>query len=246
VIGVDRDGEALKRAEPLVADLPVCLVEANFCDVPDVLAEMGIPEVDGILLDLGISSDQLADKSRGFSFDSDGPLDLRFDPNQREPAWALLDRLPERRIADLIYEYGEERFSRRIARAIVAARRRTPIRTARQLAELVCRCAGQRNRRRSRIHPATRTFQALRIAVNDELGALERALVCLPDVMRIGARIAVISFHSLEDRRVKNAFRNDPRYEVLTKKPIRPIEDEVLQNPRSRSARLRVGERCEE
>jgi 16S rRNA (cytosine1402-N4)-methyltransferase len=157
-----------------------------------------------------------------------------------------LERLSEKHLADLIYEFGEERFSRRIARAIVAARRQAPIRSSRELAQLVLRCFPRGAPRRRRIHPATRTFQALRIAVNDELAALDSALDRYPGIMRAGARIAVISFHSLEDRRVKHAFRDDPRYAILTKKPIRPIEEEILRNPRARSARMRVGEKQEQ
>jgi 16S rRNA (cytosine1402-N4)-methyltransferase len=246
VVGFDRDPAAVQAAEISLAELPVRLLAADFSTAPDLLADLGIGTVDGILLDLGMSSDQLADPERGFSFESEGPLDLRFDPQQGEPAWRLLERLSERHLADLIYEYGEERFSRRIARAVVGTRRGAPLRTSRDLAQLVCSCVPKTSRRRSRLHPATRTFQALRIAVNDELGSLDRALARLPNVLRPLGRFAVISFHSLEDRRVKTAFREDPRYTVLTKKPIRPNEGEVLQNPRSRSARMRVCERSEE
>jgi 16S rRNA (cytosine1402-N4)-methyltransferase len=198
--------------------------------------------VHGVLLDLGLSSDQLADHERGFSFDADGTLDLRFDTSQGEPAWHLLGRLNERRLADILFQLGEERFSRRIARRIVETRRSAPIRTASQLAELVRRCVPRA--KNHRIDPATRTFQALRIAVNDEMGALEAALEQIPDCLLDGGRLAVISFHSLEDRRVKRAFRDDARYMILTKKPIRPIESETLRNPRSRSAKLRVAERA--
>lgn len=246
IVGVDRDFAAIEVARRALSSLPVKLACGNFADVPEILEETGIGQVDGILLDLGMSSDQLADDTRGFSFESDGSLDLRFDPGQGEPAWRLLERISEKHLADLLYEYGEERFSRRIARAVVATRRRSPIRTSRDLAQLIVRSLPGRPPRRRRIHPATRVFQALRIAVNEELTALDRALDGFPQVMRAGARIAVISFHSLEDRRVKHAFRDDPRYAILTKKPIRPIEDEILRNPRARSARMRVGERQEE
>ncbi len=203
---------------------------------------MGIDRVDGVLLDLGLSSDQLADASRGFSFTAEGPLDLRFDPTAGVPAWRLMERLSAEHLAGLIYEFGEERFSRRIAKAIVERRRGEPVKTARELAELVSRCV-PRSRDAERIHPATRTFQALRIAVNDELKSLEIALRRIPDCLRPGGRLAVISFHSLEDRRVKEAFQGDARLKVLTRRPIRADESETQQNPRSRSAKLRIAER---
>jgi 16S rRNA (cytosine1402-N4)-methyltransferase len=207
-----------------------------------VLAELNVPAVDGILLDLGLSSDQLADTSRGFSFDADGPLDLRFDPLSGEPAAKLVNRLSAEHLADLIFHYGEERFSRRIARAIVESRHHQPIHTARQLSEIVRR-AVPAVARQQRIDPATRTFQALRIAVNDELKSLEIALRRLPDCLKPGGRLAIISFHSLEDRRVKEAFRDDPRLQVLSRKPTTAHEAEIARNPRSRSAKLRIAER---
>ncbi len=244
VIALDRDAAALARAERELAGLPVMISQSNFCELPEVLAVAGVDAVDGILLDLGLSSDQLADDERGFSFDSEGLLDLRFDDQQGEPAWRLLQRLREENLANLIYEYGEERHSRRIAREIVARRHGDPIRTARQLSELVRRCTPRgKGPTRDRIHPATRTFQALRIAVNDELKSLELALARLPECLREGGRLAIISFHSLEDRRVKEAFRDDDRLTVLTRKPIRPGDEEVDRNPRSRSAKLRVAAR---
>jgi 16S rRNA (cytosine1402-N4)-methyltransferase len=241
IIALDRDPAAIESARLRLSGLPIQFVEANFCDLPEVLADLGIAAVDGVLLDLGLSSDQLADVSRGFSFDADGPLDLRFSPLHGEPAWRLVDRLSADHLADLIYQYGEERFSRRIARKVVETRRRTPIRTSAQLAQLVRSCVPRS--RHERIDPATRTFQALRIAVNDELKSLDIALRRLPDCLRSGGRLAVISFHSLEDRRVKAAFRGDSRFRILTKKPIRPCEAETLANPRSRSAKLRAAER---
>jgi 16S rRNA (cytosine1402-N4)-methyltransferase len=198
--------------------------------------------VDGVLLDLGLSSDQLADENRGFSFSSEGPLDLRFDPLSGEPARRLVNRLSAAHLTQLLSTFGEERYSPRIARAIVEQRREHPIETSAELAELVRRCVptppgGQR------IDPATRTFQALRIAVNDELKSLHIALRRIPDCLRSGGRMAVISFHSLEDRPVKEAFRTDERMKVLTRRPVRPSEDETNRNPRSRSAKLRVAER---
>jgi 16S rRNA (cytosine1402-N4)-methyltransferase len=242
VIALDRDPAALARAERELAGLPVMIARRNFCDFPEVLAEIGAEHVDGILLDLGLSSDQLADRERGFSFDSDGPLDLRFDADEGEPASRLIARLAEKALADLIFELGEERYSRRIAREIVARRASSPIRTARELAELIRRCV-PRTPDSERIHPATRTFQALRIAVNRELESLDIALRRLPDCLRRGGRLTIISFHSLEDRRVKEAFRDDARLTVLTRKPITAGEAELAANPRSRSAKLRVAER---
>jgi len=242
VIALDRDPEAVAGARVRLAGLPVQPVHADFRDIASVLGDLNVRELHGMVLDLGLSSDQLADRERGFSFDADGPLDLRFDPTVGEPAWRLIDRLDARRLADLVFQLGEERFSRRIARRIVETRRNAPIRTAAQLAAIVRRCVPRA--KKHSIDPATRTFQALRIAVNDELGALETVLEQAPNFLAPTARLAVISFHSLEDRRVKHAFRGDPRYMVLTKKPIRPIQAEIQRNPRSRSAKLRVAERC--
>jgi len=242
VIALDRDTEALERAEQGLAGLPVKLVHANFCDLPEVLDELRIAAVAGVVLDLGMSSDQLSDAERGFSFSSPGLLDLRFDLSRGEPAWRLVNRLSAEHLADLIYQYGEERHSRRIAQTIVAERHENPIRTAAALAELVRRCVPAA-RHGPRIDPATRSFQALRIAVNDELKSLEIALRRIPDRLCRGGRMAVISFHSLEDRRVKEAFRDDPRWEVLTKKPLLPRPREVDENPRSRSAKMRVAQK---
>jgi len=242
VIALDRDPAALGAAEQSLAGLAVELAHANFCDLPEVLGELKIKEVDGVLLDLGVSSDQLADPERGFSFASSGPLDLRFDPTRGEPAYRLVNRLSAEHLAQLIYCYGEERYSRRIAQAIVRRRKQGPIKIAAELAELIRRSV-PRSATRQRIDPATRTFQALRIAVNDELKSLEIALKRTADCLRPQGRFAVISFHSLEDRRVKEAFRDDPRYEVLTRKPIRPTAEEVERNPRASSAKLRVAAR---
>ncbi|MEX0819732.1 MAG: 16S rRNA (cytosine(1402)-N(4))-methyltransferase RsmH [Pirellulaceae bacterium] len=242
IIAIDRDPQAVVRTAELLRELPVTCVQGSYGDLPEILRELEIAPVDGVLLDLGLSSDQLADRERGFSFTADGPLDLRFDTTQDEPAWRLLDRLSAEHLANIIFEFGEERYSRRIARAIVEARRKSPIRTSGELADLVRRCVPAA--RNTKLDPATRTFQALRIAVNNELGILDQALSRLPDCVRPGGRIAIISFHSLEDRRVKVAFRQDERYVILTKKPIRPNESEILRNPRSRSAKLRVAERA--
>ena len=241
VLALDRDPQALAAAEQTLAGLPIKVAQANFCDLPEVLRSLQLPAVDGVLLDVGLSSDQLADASRGFSFDARGPLDLRFDPTEGEPAWQLLARIREEPLADLIYEYGEERFSRRIARKIVEVRRSQPIRTADQLARLVRSCLPRGPRHQ--IDPATRTFQALRIAVNDELGSLKRALERIPACLHPAGRFVVISFHSLEDRLVKEAFRTDPRLVRLCNKPVRPSEPECADNPRSRSAKLRAAAR---
>jgi 16S rRNA (cytosine1402-N4)-methyltransferase len=242
VVGLDRDPSVVARAEEQLQGLPVAVAHANYADLPEVLAELKLTQVDGILLDLGLSSDQLADHHRGFSFAADGPLDLRFDPSSGQPAWQLLARLAERPLADILYRYGEERHSRRIARRIVQQREKQPIRTAEQLAQIV-RASTPRLKGRPRIDPATRTFQALRIAVNEELKWLEVALERLPGYLAPGGRLAVISFHSLEDRLVKNGFREDARLEVLTPKPLVASEQEVAENPRSRSAKFRVAAR---
>lgn len=244
VIGLDRDSVPLQRAEETLKGLPVMLAQSNFCDLPEVLDSIdGIDKVDGILLDLGLSSDQLADRERGFSFNSDGPLDLRFDTTHGEPAWKLINRLSDETLADIIYQFGEERYSRRIARKIRERRKEDPIQTAVQLAELVRQCVPPERNRKNSIDPATRTFQALRIAVNDELKSLDIALRRFADVLKPGGKLAIISFHSLEDRRVKEAFRENPAWEVLTTKAVTTSEEELAVNPRSRSAKLRVAQR---
>ena len=241
VVAADLDPAALARCEVRLAGLPIKLAAGNYAEIPEVLQEIGIDAVDGMLLDLGLSSDQLADAERGFSFQVDGPLDLRFAPDRGEAAWELLSHIGEQRLADIIFKYGEERCSRRIAKKIVETRRAAPIRTAGELAELVRSCVPRSPGQR--IDPATRTFQALRIAVNAELASLEAALTTFPDCLKPGGRLVVISFHSLEDRLVKHAFRSDERLEVLTKKPVLPSAREEAENPRSRSAKLRVAER---
>jgi 16S rRNA (cytosine1402-N4)-methyltransferase len=243
VVAVDCDPQVIARAERDLAGLPIQIAQSDFCELPEVLDAAGVSHVQGILLDLGLSSDQLADTERGFSFESDGTLDLRFDPERGEPAWRLLARLRAEPLAQIIFDFGEERFSRRVARAIVEQRQHEPIRTARQLAQLVRSCVPPS--KHHRIDPATRTFQALRIAVNHELTSLERALIRLPDRLAVGGKLAIISFHSLEDRRVKLALRDDPRLHVLTRKPIRPTAEEVARNPRAGSARMRVAERVQ-
>ncbi|MGN0910869.1 MAG: 16S rRNA (cytosine(1402)-N(4))-methyltransferase RsmH [Thermoguttaceae bacterium] len=247
VIGIDRDPAALDRVDARVESLGEKLsfksYFANYCDFDAALDLAGVDKVDGFLLDLGLSSDQLADRTRGFSFDSDGDLDLRFDPTEGVPAYELLNKWRAELIADVIFQYGEERMSRRIARAIVEQRAVKPLRTARELAEICRRCVPVPPWAKKKIDPATRTFQALRIAVNDELGSLETFLKKFASRLKVGGRVAIISFHSLEDRIVKNAFRDMDGLNVLTRKPIVATDSEIENNPRSRSAKLRVAEK---
>jgi 16S rRNA (cytosine1402-N4)-methyltransferase len=239
LLGTDRDGETLERARARLAPFGerARLVQSDFRDVPRHLA--GEP-ADGILLDLGVSSAQLDDPERGFSFQADGPLDMRMDRTARTTAADLVNGLGERDLADVIYEYGEEPASRRIARAIVRERDREPIETTTRLAEVVRRAA--KHSRRPGLHPATRTFQALRIRTNRELDALPEALAALAACLRPGGRLAVIAFHSLEDRPVKQTFRalDGQGYRELVRKPVRPGDEETSRNPRARSARLRA------
>ena len=241
VIAIDRDPAAIERGARELAGLPVRFAQANYRDLPEVLDALGIATVDRVLLDLGLSSDQLADVSRGFSFDAEGPLDLRFDPTEGEPAWRIIARLRPETLADILRDYGEERFARRIARRIATVREKTPIRSARDLARVVIG-AVPRQIPPPRIHPATRTFQALRIAVNEELKSLRIALERIPTRLAPGGRLAVISFHSLEDRLVKEAFRNRQVWDNLTRSPVAASVGEVARNPRSRSAKLRVAQ----
>jgi len=241
VIAIDRDPAAIERGARELAGLPVRFAQANYRDLPEVLDAVSLDRVDRVLLDVGLSSDQLADDARGFSFDSEGPLDLRFDPTEGEPAWRLVNRMRPETLADLIHEFGEERFSRRIARRIATAREQEPIRSAREFARIVT-SAIPRQYPPPRIHPATRTFQALRIAVNEELKSLRIALERIPTRLAPGGRLAVISFHSLEDRLAKEAFRNRQVWEPLTRGPVEAGEAEMARNPRSRSAKLRAAQ----
>ena len=241
VIGLDRDPEMLALAAEATRGLPVTLVQAPYSEMDSVLAEEGYADVDAVLLDLGLSSDQLRWVHRGFSFSMAGPLDMRFDPEAGESAADLVNSLKADELADLFFHYGEERHSRRIARRIVEARRVEPITTTERLAEIVRRSIPGKW---GAIDPATRVFQALRIAVNHELDHLEALLAKLPDLLKPGGRAAIISFHSLEDRPVKRVFRDDPRWTVLTRKPVTASAEETAANPRARSAKLRVAERC--
>lgn len=257
LLGIDADPAALAAAAARLgaAGLPAAsftLVHGHFAELAALARQHGFGAVDGILLDLGVSSYQLETAARGFSFAADGPLDMRLDPGSGPSAADLVNQLDEQELADVIYRYGEERGSRRIARLIVERRRQAPITTTGELAALVQRAIGRG--RRERIHPATRTFQALRIAVNQELAQLEAALPQAVALLRPGGRLAVISFHSLEDRIVKQFFRAEsgygaaelqhlPRLTVLTRKPIVADAAECAANPRARSAKLRVAER---
>ena len=241
MLGFDRDLGAIEQTVEAVNDPRLIPVHANYADIPEQTKAHGFERVDGILLDVGLSSDQLDDHDRGFSYQSEGELDLRFDTTRGDPAWRLVNRLNEKHLANLIYEFGEERLSRRIARKIVEVRRDEPIRTSKQLADIVRRCV-PRSKNHS-IDPATRTFQAIRIAVNEELKWLKVAMRRLPEVLKPGGRLAVISFHSLEDRIVKHALLEHTNVNVLTKKPITASENELADNPRSRSAKLRICER---
>jgi 16S rRNA (cytosine1402-N4)-methyltransferase len=239
LIGLDQDPTMLARARPRLDGLPVTLAHANFDQLADVLGNMGIATVDGVLADLGFASDQVDERSRGFSFRDDGPLDMRLDPTAGQTAADLVNTMTEAALADVFFEYGEERHSRRVARRIVERRAERPFATTGELAEVVRRSVP----RSGGIDPATRVFQALRIAVNDELGALDRLLAALPRVVRPGGRAGIISFHSLEDRRVKQAFRTAGVWEPVTKKPVEAADAEVARNPRARSAKLRVAVR---
>jgi 16S rRNA (cytosine1402-N4)-methyltransferase len=239
LIGLDHDPAMIEIAKPRIVGSRIELIEANFAELREVLNELGVGRVDAVLMDLGVASDQIEDSARGFSFARSGTLDMRMNPRISEPASRLVNRLKAEDLADIFYRYGEERHSRRVARAIVDARRRKEIETTEELAEIVRR-AMPRGKPWQRIDPATRVFQALRIAVNDELSSLEQALKSLPTCLKLGGRAVVISFHSLEDRLVKQAFRQRETWESLTRKPLVPSEEEVERNPRSRSAKLRA------
>ena len=248
VIGFDRDQDALAIARDTLTPWRdrVELVHADYREIADVLDARQIDRIDGALADLGVSSLQFDALGRGFSFQRDEPLDMRMDRSAGDTAADLVARATERELADAIFQYGEERFSRRIARAIVDARRESPITTTGRLASIVRRVIPRRGH--VRIDPATRTFQALRIWVNRELDGLDRFLADAVQRLRAGARLVVITFHSLEDRIVKHTFRaleqsDTARVRVLTKKPLIPTDREIETNPRARSAKLRAAER---
>ena len=249
LIGFDKDTHALQLAERRLSRIggdshpKITLLHASYAELPQNVPPAS---ADGLLADLGVSSLQFGDAARGFSFQAEGPLDMRMDPQGERTADQVVNRMREEDLANVIYEYGEERRSRRIARAIVRAR---PIRTTAHLAQVISaalRSMKQDRGAREKIHPATRTFQAIRIFVNRELDDLQALMDSAPDVLRRGGRLVVISFHSLEDRIVKDAIRDGARngiYKVLTKKPVEAGEEEIDRNPRSRSAKLRAAER---
>jgi 16S rRNA (cytosine1402-N4)-methyltransferase len=262
VLALDADPTALEAARRHLTTYGerVRFVKANFSELALVAHSLHFAPVHGVLLDLGLSSAQLESPGRGFSFQTEAPLDMRYDPGISTTAAHLVNNLPQDELADLLYRFGEERRSRAIARAVVASR---PILTTTQLAEVVSRATG--GRRGARIHPATRTFQALRIAVNDELGVLSRALPAAVSVLAPDGRLAVISFHSLEDRIVKNFFNQEARdcictpgphwikcvcghratLTIITHRPVMPSDREIAANLRARSAKLRIAERKE-
>tara|TARA_B110000467_G_scaffold10780_1_gene9166 strand:- start:1137 stop:2051 length:915 start_codon:yes stop_codon:yes gene_type:complete len=261
VFAIDRDSSAIERASERLSPFRdrVTLAHGNLGDIKELAAENGITSVVGVLMDLGVSSPQLDTAGRGFSIQHDGPLDMRMDSSQKTSAADLLIKLSDAELASIIKDYGEERYAKRVVRAIRREQEERPITTTGQLSRIVARVV--KSSRHSRIHPATRTFQALRIAVNDELEQLKTALAGMMGLLHSTARVAVISFHSLEDRIVKTFFRDEekgcscppkipicvcgrmPALKILTRKPLVPSEEEVAQNPRSCSAKLRVAER---
>ena len=248
IIALDVDSKSLHRTHVVLDELAckVILKRSNFSEIRRQVFEHGNSKVDFILADLGVSSAQLTDVERGLSFQEDMPLDMRLDDRLQRTAADIVNQADEKSLADLIYKYGEERASRRIARFIVETRGSRPIKTTGQLASIVCRALSRKNKGYRRIHPATRTFQALRIAVNNELENLEEFLNSAKELLKENGRIAVISFHSLEDRLVKNDFKanaNSGIYKVITKKPIVPSRDETQANRRARSAKLRIAQR---
>ncbi|HID97560.1 MAG TPA: 16S rRNA (cytosine(1402)-N(4))-methyltransferase RsmH [Thermodesulfobacteriaceae bacterium] len=244
IIGFDMDAETIDKARERLASFGsrVHLIHSNFCSLPDILYAEEMDSVDGILMDLGLSSYQLERSGRGFSFLRDEPLDMRMNRFGTVTAADMVNRMPENRLAELFRSYGEERWARRIAKKIVERRSRNPVLTSADLARIVAEAIPRRFHPR-RIHPATRVFQALRIAVNTELENLKSALDYFPTCLKKGGRLCIISFHSLEDRLVKHAFRNDVRLNPLTRKPMTPGQQEIMQNPRARSAKLRIAER---
>ncbi|MEW6599622.1 MAG: 16S rRNA (cytosine(1402)-N(4))-methyltransferase RsmH [Nitrospirota bacterium] len=243
LIGIDRDDKAIEIAGRRLRDYKkVHLVQDSFSNMAAVVKALGYGKVNGILLDIGVSTLHLKSEGRGFSFLKDEPLDMRMDKRQDLTAETVVNKYSEKDLADLIWKYGEERFSRRIAKAIAYARRKCPVRTCQELAGIIEKSVG----RRGRIHPATRTFQALRIEVNRELEELPAAIDAGADLLDTGGRLCVLSYHSLEDRIVKNAFKKLARegiFNIITKKPLAPERSERQSNPSSRSAKLRVGER---
>ena len=262
LIAIDRDLASIERASARLAPWAdrVTIVHGNFRDVAAILDEQGVPAVDGMLFDLGVSSPQLDDGQRGFSYMQDAPLDMRMDPSDNVDAWFIVNRWPEEKIARILHDYGDERYAKRIAAAIVARRQEKEIETTLELVDVI-KSAMPAPALREKQHPAKRSFQAIRITVNDELSAVSQMMETAPDRLKVGGRLCVISFHSLEDRIVKNAIHERengctcPReapvctcgfvqtLRSVTRKPITPTDEELVLNPRSRSAKLRVAER---
>ncbi|MCH7916651.1 MAG: 16S rRNA (cytosine(1402)-N(4))-methyltransferase RsmH [Planctomycetes bacterium] len=249
IVGLDIDEKALRNSRSKLKDLrcKIRLAHANFAETGSCLQRMGVDKADLILADLGYSSAQLMDPELGISFQSDMPLDMRIDRSLKVTAADIVNKTVEKKLADLIFEYGQDRASRRIARFIVHHRRQEPIRTTKQLAAIVSKALYRSGAgRRTRLHPATRTFQALRIVVNSELANLRHLLMAAPPLLKPGGTLAIISFHSLEDRMVKLDFKENAKvgiYQILTKKPIVPTKDEIGHNRRARSAKLRLARR---
>jgi 16S rRNA (cytosine1402-N4)-methyltransferase len=262
LVAIDRDLTAIEESEKRLAEFKdrVTLVHGNFRDLKSILDGLSIDKVDGMLFDLGVSSPQLDDKQRGFSYMADAPLDMRMDMGESFSAYEVVNTFDERRIRKILFEYGEERYASRIASSIVRRREQKPIETTLELVEII-KSAMPAAALREKQHPAKRSFQAIRIAVNDELGSISDMLSDAADRLRTGGRLAVISFHSLEDRLVKNAMQAGekgctcpkdfpicvcgfiPKLKVITKKPITASEEEIKGNPRARSAKLRIAER---
>ncbi len=248
IVGLDVDKNSIQRAQVILKGLSckVILVQSNFSRISEEVQEQGIEKVDFILADLGLCSAQLTDSRMGLSFLEDMPLDMRIDKRIKSTAADIVNKTDEKSLADLIYEFGQDRASRRIARFIVRERKSGPITTTGQLAKIVCRAFGKAKHGRRRIHPATRTFQALRIAVNDELENLKILLDSSPGLLNDKGYIAVISYHSLEVRLVKYNFKENKSegiYRIITKKPIVPTREEIAENRRARSAKLRIAQK---
>ena len=262
LIGIDRDETAIARAGERLREFGgmVTLVHGNFCNIPELLDELGVGKVNGMLFDLGVSSPQLDESDRGFSYMNDAPLDMRMDQSNTLSAWLVINKWPQEKLERILWDYGEERYFRRVASAIIAHREEKPVESTLELVDII-KSAMPGAALREKQHPAKRSFQAIRIAVNDELGAVEAMMDTVPDRLEKGGRLCVISFHSLEDRIVKTAIaarekgctcpREAPictcgfvqTLKSVTRKPIVPSEEEVERNPRARSAKLRVAQR---
>ena len=261
LIGIDRDINAITVTSSRLANESFQAIQDNFFNIPAILKQLFISQVDGVLLDLGVSSHQLDTAERGFSYRMEGALDMRMDTRAKLTARDIVNTYSEKDLANLLFTYGEERNSRRISRAICKTRESTPIETTLQLVKIIESVSPNRKRKRGETHPATRSFMALRIKVNDELNPLANALTNIVDCLAIGGRIAVITFHSLEDRIVKNTFQDlvspckcprdipycvchkKPKLKLITRKPIVPSDDELIQNSRAHSAKLRIAEK---